>query len=143
MYIYKRRRPPPTWAAKPSPPRLGDVAVACAQAGDDDVAQIQGDFAPNPRFWATEVTSVAQSSSPSATRRRRRRSVVARGMLLLAEFSAVTGNTGHIAETESAASSFCFCEDGCIFHIGRMPDGHMFLCLTNDTFGRKPYTPQP
>lgn len=66
--------------------------------------------------------------------------VVARGTTVLAEFSAVTGNTGAVArrileklpgETESR---LCFSQDRYIFHILRS-DGLSFLCMANDTFG--------
>ncbi|OIT39327.1 PREDICTED: vesicle-associated membrane protein 714 isoform X1 [Nicotiana attenuata] len=68
--------------------------------------------------------------------------VVARGTTVLAEFSAVTGNSGAVArrileklpgETESR---LCFSQDRYIFHILRS-DGLSFLCMANDTFGRR------
>lgn len=68
--------------------------------------------------------------------------VVARGTTVLAEFSAVTGNTGAVArrileklpsETESR---LCFSQDRYIFHILRS-EGISFLCMANDTFGSK------
>lgn len=68
--------------------------------------------------------------------------VVARGTTVLAEFSAVTGNTGAVGrrileklpgETESR---LCFSQDRYIFHILRS-DGLTFLCMANDTFGRR------
>ncbi|KAK4440594.1 Vesicle-associated membrane protein [Sesamum alatum] len=70
--------------------------------------------------------------------------VVARGTTVLAEFSAVTGNTGAVvrrileklSETESAESRLCFSQDRYIFHILRS-DGLIFLCMANDTFGRR------
>lgn len=70
--------------------------------------------------------------------------VVARGTTVLAEFSAVTGNTGAVVrrifeklcETESAESRLCFSQDRYIFHILRS-DGLTFLCMANDTFGSK------
>lgn len=71
--------------------------------------------------------------------------VVARGTTVLAEFSAVTGNTGAVvrrileklSETDSAESRLCFSQDRYIFHILRS-DGITFLCMANDTFGSKP-----
>ncbi|KAL0369517.1 UNVERIFIED_CONTAM: Vesicle-associated membrane protein [Sesamum angustifolium] len=70
--------------------------------------------------------------------------VVARGTTVLAEFSAVTGNTGAVvrrileklSETESGESRLCFSQDRYIFHILRS-DGLIFLCMANDTFGSK------
>ncbi|KAL3828585.1 hypothetical protein ACJIZ3_017387 [Penstemon smallii] len=70
--------------------------------------------------------------------------VVARGTTVLAEFSAVTGNAGSVvrrileklSETESAESRLCFSQDHYIFHILRS-DGLTFLCMANDTFGRR------
>ncbi|KAG8387475.1 hypothetical protein BUALT_Bualt02G0025100 [Buddleja alternifolia] len=70
--------------------------------------------------------------------------VVARGTTVLAEFSAVTGNTGAVVrrilekltETESAESRLCFSQDRYIFHILRS-DGLTFLCMANDAFGRR------
>ncbi|KAG6433107.1 hypothetical protein SASPL_104714 [Salvia splendens] len=70
--------------------------------------------------------------------------VVARGTTVLAEFSAVTGNTGAVvrrileklSETDSAESRLCFSQDRYIFHILRS-DGITFLCMANDTFGRR------
>ncbi|CAJ2670758.1 unnamed protein product [Trifolium pratense] len=67
--------------------------------------------------------------------------LVARGTVVLAEFSAVTGNTGAVARrlleklpTESE-SRLCFSQDRYIFHILRS-DSLTFLCMANDTFGR-------
>ncbi|CAI8604122.1 unnamed protein product [Vicia faba] len=66
--------------------------------------------------------------------------LVARGTVVLAEFSAVTGNTGAVARrlleklpTESD-SRLCFSQDRYIFHILRS-DGLAYLCMANDTFG--------
>ncbi|GAU20016.1 hypothetical protein TSUD_273510 [Trifolium subterraneum] len=66
--------------------------------------------------------------------------LVARGTVVLAEFSAVTGNTGAVARrlleklpTESE-SRLCFSQDRYIFHILRS-DSLTFLCMANDTFG--------
>ncbi|XP_019173690.1 PREDICTED: vesicle-associated membrane protein 714-like [Ipomoea nil] len=68
--------------------------------------------------------------------------LVARGTTVLAEFSAVTGNAGAIARRileklpEEAESRLCFSQDRYIFHILRS-DGLTFLCMANDTFGRR------
>ncbi|KAK6235221.1 hypothetical protein SCA6_010558 [Theobroma cacao] len=68
--------------------------------------------------------------------------VVARGTVVLAEFSAVTGNTGAVARRileklpGEADSRLCFSQDRYIFHILRS-DGLSFLCMANDTFGRR------
>lgn len=70
--------------------------------------------------------------------------LVARGTTVLAEFSAVTGNAGAVvrrileklSETESAESRLCFSQDRYIFHI-LVSDGFIFLCMANDTFGRR------
>ncbi|KAK4358566.1 hypothetical protein RND71_020795 [Anisodus tanguticus] len=68
--------------------------------------------------------------------------VVARGTTVLSEFSPVAGNTGAVTrrileklpgETESR---LCFSQDRYIFHILRS-DGITFLCMANDTFGRR------
>ena len=70
--------------------------------------------------------------------------VVARGTVVLAEFSAVTGNAGAVVRRileklspETADERLCFSQDRYIFHILRS-DGLTFLCMANDTFGRKP-----
>lgn len=66
--------------------------------------------------------------------------VVARGMTVLAEFSAVTGNTGAVARRileklpSEAESRLCYSQDRYIFHILKT-DGLTFLCMANDTFG--------
>lgn len=66
--------------------------------------------------------------------------VVARGTVVLAEFSAVTGNTGAVARRileklpAEADSRVCFSQDRYIFHILSL-DGLTFLCMANDTFG--------
>lgn len=66
--------------------------------------------------------------------------VVARGTVVLAEFSAVTGNTGAVARRileklpAEADSRVCFSQDRYIFHILGL-DGLTFLCMANDTFG--------
>jgi hypothetical protein len=62
--------------------------------------------------------------------------VVARGTVVLAEFSAVTGNTRRILEKlpAEADSRLCFSQDSYIFHILRS-DGLAFLCMANNTFG--------
>ncbi|MBA0800352.1 hypothetical protein Gohar_010789 [Gossypium harknessii] len=68
--------------------------------------------------------------------------VVARGTVVLAEFSAVTGNAGAVARRvleklpEEADSRLCFSQDRYIFHILRS-DGLCFLCMANDNFGRR------
>ncbi|KAL3579774.1 hypothetical protein D5086_017609 [Populus alba] len=68
--------------------------------------------------------------------------VVARGTVVLSEFSAVTGNTGAVARRileklpSEADSRLCFSQDRYIFHILRS-DGLTFLCMANDTFGRR------
>lgn len=69
--------------------------------------------------------------------------VVARGTVVLAEFSAVTGNTGAVVRRileklspEIADERLCFSQDRYIFHILRS-DGLTFLCMANDTFGSK------
>lgn len=65
---------------------------------------------------------------------------VARGTTVLAEFSAVTGNTGAVSRrileklpTENE-SRLCFSQDRYIFHILRS-DNLTFLCMANDAFG--------
>lgn len=71
--------------------------------------------------------------------------VVARGTTVLAEFSAVTGNTGAVVrrilekltDADPAESRLCFSQDRYIFHILRS-DGLTFLCMANDAFGSKP-----
>lgn len=66
--------------------------------------------------------------------------LVARGTVVLAEFSAVTGNTGAVARRiieklpAESDSRVCFSQDRYIFHILRS-DGLTFLCMANDTFG--------
>ncbi|KAJ4908000.1 Vesicle-associated membrane protein 714 [Raphanus sativus] len=69
--------------------------------------------------------------------------VVARATVVLAEFSAVTGNTGAVVRRileklspETADERLCFSQDRYIFHILRS-DGLTFLCMANDTFGRR------
>ncbi|PPR93740.1 hypothetical protein GOBAR_AA26937 [Gossypium barbadense] len=68
--------------------------------------------------------------------------VVARGTVVLAEFSAVTGNAGAVARRvleklpAEADSRLCFSQDRYIFHILRS-DGLCFLCMANDNFGRR------
>ncbi|XP_039031185.1 vesicle-associated membrane protein 714-like [Hibiscus syriacus] len=68
--------------------------------------------------------------------------LIARGTVVLAEFSAVTGNTGAVARRileklpEEADSRLCLSQDRYIFHILRS-DGLTFLCMANDTFGRR------
>lgn len=68
--------------------------------------------------------------------------LVARGMTVLSEFSAVTGNTGAIVRRileklpAEAESRLCFSQDHYIFHILRS-DSLTFLCMANDTLGRQ------
>lgn len=68
--------------------------------------------------------------------------LVARGTVVLAEFSAVSGNIGAIARRileklpSESDSRLCFSQDRYIFHILRA-DGITFLCMANDTFGSK------
>ncbi|KAG6485329.1 hypothetical protein ZIOFF_053866 [Zingiber officinale] len=66
--------------------------------------------------------------------------VVARQTLVLAEFSAVSGNVGAIARrilenlAQDSGSRLCFSQDRYIFHVLRS-DGINFLCMANETFG--------
>lgn len=66
--------------------------------------------------------------------------LVARGTVVLAEFSAVTGNTGAVARRileklpAESDSRLCFSQDRYIFHILRS-DGITYVCMANDTFG--------
>lgn len=59
---------------------------------------------------------------------------------MLAEFSAVSGNTGAVARRileklpAEVESRLCFSQDRYIFHILRS-DSFIFLCMANDTFG--------
>ncbi|XP_019453852.1 PREDICTED: vesicle-associated membrane protein 714-like isoform X1 [Lupinus angustifolius] len=68
--------------------------------------------------------------------------LVARGTVVLAEFSAVTGNPGAVARRlleklpAETDSRLCFSQDRYIFHILRS-DGLTYLCMANDTFGRR------
>ncbi|KAH9605497.1 hypothetical protein KSS87_014704 [Heliosperma pusillum] len=74
--------------------------------------------------------------------------LVARGTIILSEFSAVTGNIGAVARRileklpnngdgdGDADSRLCFSQDRYIFHILKA-DGLVFLCMANDTFGRR------
>ncbi|KAH1225197.1 Vesicle-associated membrane protein 714 [Glycine max] len=68
--------------------------------------------------------------------------LVARGTVVLAEFSAVTGNTGAVARRileklpAESDSRLCFSQDRYIFHILRS-DGITYVCMANDTFGRR------
>ncbi|CAH1452390.1 unnamed protein product [Lactuca virosa] len=68
--------------------------------------------------------------------------LVARGMTVLSEFSAVTGNTGAIVRRileklpAEAESRLCFSQDHYIFHILRS-DSLTFLCMANDTLGHQ------
>ncbi|KAL6857067.1 hypothetical protein ACP4OV_018449 [Aristida adscensionis] len=75
--------------------------------------------------------------------------VVARGTVVLAEFSAVSGNAGAVARRilerlpppPAAEPRLCLAQDRFIFHILRDPSaaaaGITFLCMANDTFGRR------
>ncbi|KAK9755893.1 hypothetical protein RND81_01G057600 [Saponaria officinalis] len=68
--------------------------------------------------------------------------VVARGTTVLSEFSAVTGNIAAVARRiieklpSDGDSRLCFSQDRYIFHILKS-DGLIFLCMANDTFGRR------
>ncbi|KAM0939791.1 putative Longin domain, v-SNARE, coiled-coil domain-containing protein [Dioscorea sansibarensis] len=70
--------------------------------------------------------------------------VVARGTVVLAEFSAVTGNAGAVARRileklspgSEPDSRMSFSQDRYIFHVLRS-DGITFICMANDTFGRR------
>ncbi|CAD5184519.1 unnamed protein product [Musa acuminata subsp. malaccensis] len=68
--------------------------------------------------------------------------VVARGTSVLAEFAAVTGNVHAVARRileklpPDSDSRLCFSQDRYIFHVLRS-DGITFLCMANDTFGRR------
>ncbi|KAJ4978816.1 hypothetical protein NE237_009596 [Protea cynaroides] len=68
--------------------------------------------------------------------------MVTRGTVVLAEFSAVSGNTGAVARRIveklpiEADSRLCFSQGRYIFHILRS-DGLTFLCMANETFGRR------
>lgn len=68
--------------------------------------------------------------------------LVARGTVVLAEFAAVTGNTGAVARRileklpQDPESRMSFSQDRYIFHVLRA-DGITFLCMANDTFGRR------
>ncbi|EHA8587386.1 putative Vesicle-associated membrane protein [Cocos nucifera] len=68
--------------------------------------------------------------------------VVARGKVILSEFAAVTGNTGAVARRileklrPDSDSRLCLSKDRYIFHVLRS-DGLTFLCMANDTFGRR------
>uniref|UniRef100_A0A0D6R8J8 V-SNARE coiled-coil homology domain-containing protein n=1 Tax=Araucaria cunninghamii TaxID=56994 RepID=A0A0D6R8J8_ARACU len=74
--------------------------------------------------------------------------VVARGTVVLSEFSAVSGNAGAVARRimeklpslsqaeNEREGRLCYSQDRHIFHILRA-DGLTFLCMANDTFGRR------
>ncbi|KAL9247321.1 hypothetical protein vseg_020765 [Gypsophila vaccaria] len=68
--------------------------------------------------------------------------VVARGTTVLSEFSAVTGNIAAVSRRiieklpNDGDSRLCFSQDRYIFHILKS-DGLVFLCMANDTFGRR------
>jgi len=69
--------------------------------------------------------------------------LVARGTVVLAEFAAVSGNAGAVARRileklpPDADSRLCFAQDRYIFHVLRDQAGITFLCMANDTFGRR------
>lgn len=69
--------------------------------------------------------------------------LVARGTVVLAEFSAVTGNTGAVARRileklpNEEGNRMCFSQDRYIFHVLRSDGNLTFLCMANDTFGRR------
>ncbi|WVZ95598.1 hypothetical protein U9M48_041338 [Paspalum notatum var. saurae] len=69
--------------------------------------------------------------------------LVARGTVVLAEFAAVSGNAGAVARRileklpPDAESRLCFAQDRYIFHVLRSDAGITFLCMANDTFGRR------
>ncbi|OEL27871.1 Vesicle-associated membrane protein 714 [Dichanthelium oligosanthes] len=69
--------------------------------------------------------------------------LVARGTVVLAEFAAVSGNAGAVARRileklpPDAESRLCFAQDRYIFHVLRADAGIAFLCMANDTFGRR------
>ncbi|CAO2177446.1 unnamed protein product [Urochloa humidicola] len=69
--------------------------------------------------------------------------LVARGTVVLAEFAAVSGNAGAVARRileklpPDAESRLCFAQDRYIFHVLRDQAGITFLCMANDTFGRR------
>jgi vesicle-associated membrane protein 7 len=69
--------------------------------------------------------------------------LVARGTVVLAEFSAASGNASTIARRlleklpPGSDSHSSFSQDRHIFHILKA-DGLTFLCMATDTFGSKP-----
>uniref|UniRef100_K3YJ71 Longin domain-containing protein n=1 Tax=Setaria italica TaxID=4555 RepID=K3YJ71_SETIT len=69
--------------------------------------------------------------------------LVARGTVVLAEFAAVSGNAGAVARRileklpPDAEARLCFAQDRYIFHVLRGDAGITFLCMANDTFGRR------
>ncbi|KAL6323321.1 hypothetical protein AAG906_029328 [Vitis piasezkii] len=68
--------------------------------------------------------------------------LVARGTVVLHDFNIVSDNTSAISRRilvkllAKADFGLCFSQDRCIFHILRA-DGLTFLCMANDTFGRR------
>ncbi len=68
--------------------------------------------------------------------------LVARGTVVLAEFSAASGNAGTIARRlleklpAGGDSHSSYSQDRHIFHI-MIADGLTFLCMATDTFGSK------
>ncbi|RDY01090.1 Vesicle-associated membrane protein 714, partial [Mucuna pruriens] len=101
-------------------PTSGDSMVLSCQRLETQVAQIGITSSPMAIFYA----------------------LVARGTVVLAEFSAVTGNTGAVSRRileklpAESDSRLCFSQDRYIFHILRS-DGITYVCMANDTFGRR------
>ncbi|RWR83555.1 vesicle-associated membrane protein 714 [Cinnamomum micranthum f. kanehirae] len=68
--------------------------------------------------------------------------LVARATVVLAEFSAASGNIGAVARRileklpSESDSRLCFSQDRYFFHILRA-DGITFLCMANETFGSR------
>ncbi|KAG8046268.1 hypothetical protein GUJ93_ZPchr0008g11408 [Zizania palustris] len=70
--------------------------------------------------------------------------VVARGTVVLAEFAAVSGNAGAVARRileklppDAECRRLCFAQDRYIFHVLRAAGALTFLCMANDSFGRR------
>ncbi|KHN21163.1 Vesicle-associated membrane protein 714 [Glycine soja] len=88
--------------------------------------------------WDLEAENVLPNLLPMAIFY----ALVARGTVVLAEFSAVTGNTGAVSRRileklpAESDSRLCFSQDRYIFHILRS-DGITYVCMANDTFGRR------
>lgn len=74
--------------------------------------------------------------------------LVARGTVVLAEFSAASGNASTIARRilekipAGGDSRVSYSQDRHIFHIMKA-DGLTFLCMASDTFGSKMMFPLP